>query len=94
MKKTTFEGHDGELGRAGLLVDHAAGVLFFGDGAAAALLVAVPHEHGLVGVLVGARAARHRHHLSATEHLLIPSGHAIQNQVYQPESLASPCNLN
>ncbi len=61
-----FEGEDGEgLGRAGGLVVHGGGELFGGelDVGAAPVLLAAPHEGGLVGGLVGVRAGHGREDL-------------------------------
>jgi muconolactone delta-isomerase len=73
------EREDAEVGAAGRLVHHARAHILGGE-VALALLLPVPHEDGLVGVLVGARAARHRRDLVEPlgRH---PQQHVLQHRV-------------
>lgn len=73
------EREDAEVGASGRLVDHARAYVLGGE-VTPALLLPVQHEDGLVGVLVGARAARHGRDLveALGRH---PQQHVLQHRV-------------
>lgn len=58
--ENTLERHDGIARRARTIIDHATFNLFLAERCAVSLLISVPHEDVLEGILVGARAAHHR----------------------------------